>query len=46
TGALGSGTGILLTVGIIYQLYREIASQQLLELHPALRNFIGEGGVI
>lgn len=47
TGALGSGTGILLTVGIVYQLYREIASQQLLELHPALRNFIGEGqGII
>ncbi len=46
TGALGSGTGILLTVGIIYQLYREIASQQLLEMHPALRSFIGEGGVI
>ncbi len=46
TGALGGGIGILLTVGIVYQLYKEIASQQLLEMHPALRSFIGEGGII
>ncbi len=43
TGALGTGTGILLTVGIVYHLYKEIASEQLLELHPAIRRFIGEG---
>lgn len=43
TGAMGSGTGILLTVGIVYHLYKEIASEQLLELHPAIRKFIGEG---
>jgi len=46
TGALGSGTGILLTVGIIYHLYEEIAREQLLELHPAIRSFIGEGGIV
>ncbi len=46
TGALGSGTGILLTVGIIYHLYQEIAREQLLEVHPAIRSFIGEGGVL
>ncbi len=46
TGALGSGTGILLTVGIIYHLYEEIAREQVLEMHPAIRSFIGEGGVL
>lgn len=42
TGALGGGTGVLLTVGIIYHLYEQIASEQLLEMHPAIRGFIGE----
>lgn len=46
TGALGGGTGVLLTVGIIYKLYEEIASEQLLEMHPAIRNFIGDHGII
>ncbi len=36
TGALGSGTGILLTVGIVYRLYEELAKQQLMEMHPML----------
>jgi preprotein translocase subunit SecY len=45
TGALGGGTGVLLTVGIIYKLYEEIASEQLLEMHPAIRSFVGEGGL-
>jgi len=46
TGALGGGTGVLLTVGIIYQLYQQIASEQLMEMHPAIRSFMGEGGII
>ena len=46
TGAIAGGTGILLTVGIEYKLYEEIASEQLLEMHPAIRNFIGDNGVI
>jgi len=41
TGALGSGTGILLTVGILYRMYEEIKKEQLNELSPALRKFIG-----
>jgi len=41
TGALGSGTGILLTVGILYRMYEEIKREQLNELSPALRKFIG-----
>tara|TARA_Y100000310_G_scaffold343171_1_gene449625 strand:- start:513 stop:1880 length:1368 start_codon:yes stop_codon:yes gene_type:complete len=46
TGALGGGTGVLLTVGIIYQLYQQIASEQMMEMHPAIRNFMGDGGII
>ncbi len=41
TGALGSGTGILLTVGIVYRLYEELAKAQLLETHPLLAKFLG-----
>ncbi|MBN3037483.1 MAG: preprotein translocase subunit SecY [Candidatus Diapherotrites archaeon] len=41
TGALGTGTGILLSVGILYRLYEELAAAQLSELHPALKNFLG-----
>ncbi|MEM2874944.1 MAG: preprotein translocase subunit SecY [Candidatus Hadarchaeales archaeon] len=41
-GALGSGTGILLTVGIIYALYQEIARERVSEMFPALRGFLGE----
>ncbi|NYB52758.1 MAG: preprotein translocase subunit SecY [Methanobacteriaceae archaeon] len=42
TGALGGGTGVLLTVGIVYQLYEEIAQEQLMDMHPMLRNFLGD----
>lgn len=41
TGALGSGTGILLTVGIVYRLYEELAKQQLMETHPLIRRLFG-----
>ncbi len=41
TGALGGGTGVLLTVGIVYKLYEEIAQEQLMDMHPMLRNFLG-----
>jgi len=39
-GALTSGTGILLTVMIIYKLYEEIAQQHMMDLHPALRKMM------
>ncbi len=39
TGALGTGTGILLSVGILYRLYEELAQSQLMEMHPALKQF-------
>lgn len=41
TGAYGSGTGILLTVMIVYKLYEEIAQQHLMDMNPALRKFMG-----
>ncbi|MBS3074168.1 preprotein translocase subunit SecY [Candidatus Pacearchaeota archaeon] len=36
-GAIGSGTGILLAVMIIYQLYNSIAQQHAVDMHPALK---------
>jgi preprotein translocase subunit SecY len=41
-GALGSGTGILLTVGIVYGLYQQIAREQVAEMFPAVRRIMGE----
>ena len=40
-GALTSGTAILLSVMIMYQLYQNIAHQHALDMHPALRKVIG-----
>lgn len=40
TGALSRGTGILLAVMIVYQLYEEIAKQHMQDLNPAMRKFI------
>jgi len=41
-GTPGSGTGILLTVGIIYSLYEQMAREQLAEMFPAVRRLFGE----
>ena len=43
-GTLGSagGTGLLLTVSIVYRLYEDIASEQIMEMHPMIRSFFGE----
>ncbi len=41
-GAYGTGTGILLTVGIVYQYYQTIAKEQASELFPLLRRFVAE----
>jgi preprotein translocase subunit SecY len=40
-GGVG-GTGMLLAVSIIYQLYEKLASEQLMEMHPLMRKFLGE----
>jgi preprotein translocase subunit SecY len=39
TGALGTGTGILLTVMIVHNLYEQIASRYVEDMHPSLRKF-------
>ncbi|RLG70183.1 MAG: hypothetical protein DRO07_00750, partial [Candidatus Iainarchaeum archaeon] len=39
-GALASGTGILLTVGIVYNLYEQLARMQLKEAHPLLKKLL------
>ena len=41
TGAFGSGTGILLTVMIIFNLYEQITKQHLEDMNPAVRKFLG-----
>lgn len=39
-GALSRGTGILLTVMIIYKMYEEISKQYAMDMHPALRKIL------
>jgi len=39
-GALSRGTGILLTVMIIYKLYEEIAKQHMMDMYPGLRKIM------
>ncbi len=39
TGALGTGTGILLTVMIIYNFYEQISMRYVEDMHPAVRKF-------
>ena len=36
-----TGTGLLLTVGIVIRLYEQIAKEQAVEMHPVLRKFLG-----
>ncbi len=43
-GTLGGagGTGLLLTVSIVYRLYEQVASEQIQEMYPMMRKFFGE----
>ena len=41
TGALSSGTGILLAVMIVYRLYEEISRQHMMDMNPMMRRFMG-----
>jgi preprotein translocase subunit SecY len=43
-GTLGGagGTGLLLAVSIVYRLYEDIASEQMMEMHPMVRSFFGQ----
>ncbi len=40
SGALTSGTGLLLTVMIIYKLYEEIVQQHMMDMNPMMRKFV------
>ncbi|MEK6919065.1 MAG: preprotein translocase subunit SecY [Nanoarchaeota archaeon] len=40
-GAITAGTGILLAVMIMYQLYQNIAQQHQVDMHPALKKMSG-----
>ncbi|MBS3150595.1 preprotein translocase subunit SecY [Candidatus Woesearchaeota archaeon] len=42
TGALSRGTGILLTVMIIYNFYEKIASDHMADMYPGLRKFMAK----
>ena len=43
-GVIGTvgGIGLLLTVSIVYRLYEEIASEQIMEMYPFMRGFFGK----
>jgi preprotein translocase subunit SecY len=41
TGALGTGTGILLATLIIQNLYEELAMRHMEDMHPAVRKLFG-----
>ena len=36
-----SGTGVLLAVGIMIQLYEAMGKEQMMEMHPVMRQFFG-----
>jgi preprotein translocase subunit SecY len=40
TGAIGTGMGILLTVGIIYMLYQQLEQEKLFETYPVLERLV------
>jgi preprotein translocase subunit SecY len=42
-GTIGgvSPTGLLLSVSIVYNLYEAVAKEQVMEMHPMIRKFIG-----
>jgi preprotein translocase subunit SecY len=40
SGTLSHGTGILLTVMIIYRLYEDIARQHMMDMNPLMRRFM------
>ncbi len=42
TGALGTGTGILLSVGILYRLYEDLEKYQVFSSYPGISAMLGE----
>ncbi len=42
TGALGTGTGILLTVGILHKMYEQLEQMNAFEMYPSFGKMFGE----
>jgi preprotein translocase subunit SecY len=42
TGAIGTGTGVLLTVGVIYRFYEQLAKEQAFESSSMLKQLVGK----
>jgi preprotein translocase subunit SecY len=42
TGALGTGTGILLTVGILHRMYEQLEQMKAFDMYPSLSGLLGE----
>jgi len=40
-GVFGTGMGVLLSVGILYQYYQLLMQERIAEMYPALRRFFG-----
>lgn len=40
-GVFGTGMGVLLSVGIIYQYYQQLMQERVAEMYPALRHILG-----
>ncbi|HLP79542.1 MAG TPA: preprotein translocase subunit SecY [Acidobacteriota bacterium] len=41
SGALTSGTGLLLTIMIVYRLYEDVARQHMTDMNPMMKKFMG-----
>ena len=42
TGALGGGTGVLLTVSIVYRMYEQLLQEKITELHPTIAKLLNK----
>ncbi|MBU1165931.1 preprotein translocase subunit SecY [Candidatus Micrarchaeota archaeon] len=42
TGALGTGTGILLTVGILHKMYEQLEQMKAFEMYPSINKLFSE----
>jgi preprotein translocase subunit SecY len=41
-GVFGTGMGVLLSVGILYQYYQILVQERVAEMYPAFRRVLGE----
>jgi len=41
-GVFGTGMGVLLSVGILYQYYQLLMRERVAEMYPAIRRILGE----